>query len=283
MDAPELHYRLPADLKRAVQTDEQHELYLAINEEYRQHLAESATRALSDRLLAASRDAQTLPCRVRTRVNSPDEVFDTYGRFVGDILIQGGGQWINVNTWLAEQGWAFPTFYNSMTAEEIKVLTAATNLAYDGGRGVWQHLADDVGRLDWGPPLPDPEEHEEGCLPARRGRRAGDLPEALPPPGDLGGQPADEDGHRGAHPVPGDPRGSRVPRRRLPPPRQQRQPLLARRLHRARHHHRSPLAGGAGVCGEKVRPDRRHWRAHHELVTGIPKTATVTVFARESR
>lgn len=43
-----------------------------------------------------------------------------------------------------------------MTAEEMEVLTAASNLAYDGGLGVWQHLADDVGRLDWDLRYPSP-------------------------------------------------------------------------------------------------------------------------------
>lgn len=82
-------------------------------------------------------------------MNSPDEVFDTYGRFVGDVLVKLGRDWIDVNTWLAEQGWAFPTFYNSMTPDEIETLTAAANEAYDAGRGVWASVADDVGRLDW--------------------------------------------------------------------------------------------------------------------------------------
>jgi len=91
----------------------------------------------------------TLPCRVRTQVDSPDEVFDTYGRFVGDVLVKVGRDWVDVNTWLAEQGWAFPTFYNSMTADEIETLTAASNVAYTASRGIWASAADVVGRLDW--------------------------------------------------------------------------------------------------------------------------------------
>ena len=130
VDAPELHYRPSAELKKADQTDEQHALYLELNEEYRQPVAESGTVALATFLRSASSDGATLPCRVRTQVNSPDEVFDTYGRFVGNILVQPAGEWVDVNTWLAEQGWAFPTFYNSMTADEIEELTDATNRAH---------------------------------------------------------------------------------------------------------------------------------------------------------
>src|SRR5262245_6346608 len=42
IDAPELHYRPLAALRRNDQTDEQHELYLKWNLEYRQRLGETA-------------------------------------------------------------------------------------------------------------------------------------------------------------------------------------------------------------------------------------------------
>jgi endonuclease YncB( thermonuclease family) len=149
VDAPELHYRPSAELNTSDQTDAQHELYLELNEDYRQPVAESSTVALAELLHGASRDGVTLPCRVRTQVNSPDEVFDTYGRFVGNIFIQINRKWLDVNTWLAEQGWAFPTFYNSMTPNEIEELVDATNRAFFDGRGIWANVPDDVGRLDW--------------------------------------------------------------------------------------------------------------------------------------
>jgi hypothetical protein len=46
IDAPELHYRPSAALRRRDRTSEQQRIYLELNEEYRQYLAETATVAL---------------------------------------------------------------------------------------------------------------------------------------------------------------------------------------------------------------------------------------------
>jgi endonuclease YncB( thermonuclease family) len=162
IDAPELHYRPSALLKPKDRTDQQHELYLERNEEYRQLLAETATLSLTELLQSAGQDP--LPCRVISAVDEPNEVFDTYGRFIGDILVAVTGQEINVNTWLARNGWAFPAFYNSMSEEEILTLWNASDLAWQEGVGVWPHLPDNVGNLDWDliyrrpstNPVPDP-------------------------------------------------------------------------------------------------------------------------------
>jgi endonuclease YncB( thermonuclease family) len=161
IDAPELHYRPAAILKRAEQTNEQHELYLEWNEDYRQPLAESATLALRAFLEQASEDP--LPCVVRSNVDQPNDVFDTYGRFVGDIFVRIAGKERHVNRWLVEQGWALPGLYNSMSPEEISGLIEATTSAYENDLGVWPSLADEVGKLDWkmvfrgkgAPPQPD--------------------------------------------------------------------------------------------------------------------------------
>src|SRR5262249_33207416 len=61
-----------------------------------------------------------LVCTVVTAVDHPNDVFDTYGRLVGNILVTIGGQELNVNNWLVEEGWAFPTFYVSMSSDEIE-------------------------------------------------------------------------------------------------------------------------------------------------------------------
>jgi endonuclease YncB( thermonuclease family) len=140
MDAPELHYRPVAAKKKADQTEKQHTLYLKWNLEFRQLLAESATIALT----AFFQDigSSPIPCIVRTAVDAPDEVFDTYGRFVGDIFVHRGGDHVDVNHWIVENGWAFPAFYSSMSEPEITTIVDLANQAFDGGLGVWPRLND---------------------------------------------------------------------------------------------------------------------------------------------
>jgi endonuclease YncB( thermonuclease family) len=88
---------------------------------YRQHLGESATVKLHD-LISSTSKKNPVSCEVVTFVDHPNDVFDTYGRMVGDVLVNRGGAQVNLNQWLAENGWAFPTFYNSMSETEIKTL-----------------------------------------------------------------------------------------------------------------------------------------------------------------
>lgn len=146
IDAPELHYRPVAELKVAKQSARQRELYLEWNLEYRQPLAESATVALSNMLRAGG---SPLPCTVRSFVDEPNDVFDTYGRMVGEVFVDVGGGELSVNTWLAEQGWVLPAFYNSMSDDEIEAITRAANVAYDAELGVWAVLSERVGSLDF--------------------------------------------------------------------------------------------------------------------------------------
>lgn len=147
IDAPELHYRPVAELKKAEQTEEQHELYLKWNLEYRQPLAESATIALTTLLQKVG--STIIPCTVRSFADEPNDVFDTYGRLVGEIFVKVGSKEVSINTWLVENGWALPAFYNSMSDTEITTLTDAADRAYENGLGVWPELADKVGRLNF--------------------------------------------------------------------------------------------------------------------------------------
>jgi endonuclease YncB( thermonuclease family) len=140
MDAPELHYRPAAAKKKADQTEEQHTLYLKWNLEFRQLLAESATIALTGFFQGIG--TSPIACMVRTAVDTPDEVFDTYGRFVGDIFVRPGGNDVDVNHWIVENGWAFPAFYSSMSEPEITTIVALANQAFESGLGVWPHLDD---------------------------------------------------------------------------------------------------------------------------------------------
>jgi endonuclease YncB( thermonuclease family) len=122
IDAPELHYRPVSRLK-----------------ELRQHYAESAALALAGHLRATFGNKDMLECAAITQVNEPDEVFDMYARFIGDVVVTDGGANFNINQWLVEQGWALPSFYNSMTNDEIRVLTDLTARARDARLGVWAH------------------------------------------------------------------------------------------------------------------------------------------------
>ena len=122
IDAPELHYR-PAPLGKSA-TPAQRASLKPFNKEYRQHLGESATVALSKLLKTAG--AGTLSCTVQTYVDSPNDVFDTYGRLIGDVIVRIGASDTNLNVWLARQGWAFPTFYTSMSNAEIQTVLTAT-------------------------------------------------------------------------------------------------------------------------------------------------------------
>lgn len=140
MDAPELHYRPTAAKKKADQTKEQHTLYLKWNLEFRQFLAETSTLALAGFFQGIG--PGPIQCTVRTAVDTPDEVFDTYGRLVGDIFVRSSGSDVDVNHWIVEHGWAYPAFYSSMSELEITTIVDLANQAFDGGLGVWPHLDD---------------------------------------------------------------------------------------------------------------------------------------------
>jgi endonuclease YncB( thermonuclease family) len=148
IDAPELHYRPQSHLRDSQgRTRRQKERYLEVNEEYRQHGAETATVKLLNFLAKAGQDP--LPCRVETAVDSPDEVFDTYGRFVGDIIVRIGQREYNVNRWLVRMGHAYPAFYNSMSVDEINALRAAADEAWANDRHIWRNLSDYADDFDW--------------------------------------------------------------------------------------------------------------------------------------
>jgi endonuclease YncB( thermonuclease family) len=142
VDAPELHYRPPAEKKKADQTASQRAKYLQLNEDYRQPLSEAATLALAGKVGSAG---QVVNCVVTSRVDAPNEVFDVYGRFVGDITVRPGTTTaLNLNQWLLEYGWGMPSFYSSMSEDEITTLTTLANEAYYANRGVWPSYEDSI-------------------------------------------------------------------------------------------------------------------------------------------
>lgn len=139
IDAPELHYR-PSPPRKI--TEGQRDAFKKGNGNFRQPLAETATVELC-RFLSQS-GADPLRCTVVTYVDQPNEVFDTYGRFVGEILVDVNGVEESVNRWLARSGWAFPTFYSSMGNEEIEAFRSEAAAARKNKVGVWRSLSMDI-------------------------------------------------------------------------------------------------------------------------------------------
>jgi endonuclease YncB( thermonuclease family) len=135
VDAPELHLELMH--KRGEKfPSEQEKKWKALTSDkrYRQHWGARAVKELEDFLkpYVQSGDIDTY---VLTNVDYPNDVFDMYGRFIGDIFIAKDD--ININQWLVEQGWAFQTFYESMNEQEIYKIDAKGMLAKKNLKGIW--------------------------------------------------------------------------------------------------------------------------------------------------
>jgi len=155
IDAPELHYQ-PSALEAAefpgldkagfaAKKKQYHDAKVV--HPYRQLLGATTSKALHDFL--AGGGSPTLPCRVLTHVDVPNDVFDKYGRMVADIEATIGGKTVNINQWTVRTGAAFPTFYSSMLDAEIKTLRALAKTAQSKKVGVWKHLAKTIGAFDF--------------------------------------------------------------------------------------------------------------------------------------
>ena len=143
LDAPELHFR-PQWLGHIGPVERQ--LYNAANASFRQNYAEAATVSLAAKLKEAG--GAIIDCVVRTAVDSPGEVFDVYGRMIADIHVTIGGRDLNVNRWLVERGWAFPSYYASMSADEIEILDGLAKIAREKPEGVWKGVSRDARPFD---------------------------------------------------------------------------------------------------------------------------------------
>jgi endonuclease YncB( thermonuclease family) len=167
IDAPELHYEptaLSKTEKQSLSAAKVNDYHLLVHP-YRQLLGATSTKALHDFLAGVGKT--TFDGRVITQVDAPNEVFDTYGRLVGDIEIAMNGAPVNLNHWLAEQGWAFPTYYSSMTNDEINAVNALAQSARSDKRGVWKFLSKTVGAFDFD--LREPKKNELSVLATDRG------------------------------------------------------------------------------------------------------------------
>lgn len=167
IDAPELHYQ-PSPLSAAEKkglSDAKRQAYHEVTHPYRQFLGATTSKALHDFLSSAG--GPTLACRVFTHVDAPNEVFDTYGRLVGDIEVTVAGKTIDINHWLVEQGFAYPTFYSSMNDDEIKAFLALAKPARAQKLPVWKHLAKTIPAFDFD--LREPRKNETDVLATDKG------------------------------------------------------------------------------------------------------------------
>jgi endonuclease YncB( thermonuclease family) len=118
IDTPELHYPAIGKVdpsKKGTYTNE-----------FRQPFGAGAANALHTYLesFLGTGSGTVIHATFVTQINTANEAVDSHGRFVGDILV-GTATAQSINTWLAQNGWAFPLFYDSMTDKEVQTLVDA--------------------------------------------------------------------------------------------------------------------------------------------------------------
>ncbi len=124
IDAAELHY--PTTETGAL---------VGKNGSYRQARAQLACVQLAERLGAQV----SLSARVVTEVETPSDVFDVYGRFVGEVTANTAGPGtLLLNTFLLEAGLALPSIYTSMDRRDARRYLALAREARSSQRGVWR-------------------------------------------------------------------------------------------------------------------------------------------------
>jgi len=118
IDTPELHYPVMTKWdpsKRGKFTNEFRQLYGA-----------GAANALHAHLksLMGAGDGTVMHATFLTQIDRPADAVDSHGRFVGDIIV-GTASGQSINTWLVENGWAYPLLYDSMTDTEVRTIVDA--------------------------------------------------------------------------------------------------------------------------------------------------------------
>ncbi len=146
VDAPELHYRA-APLKRSNEiSDEERSKFNSINKERSQSFAESSTFALAIFLKSFIDANGLISATFESQVDKPFEVIDTYGRFIGNIKVDGNK---DINIWVVENGWGHPGFYTSMTPGEINTFLVAWRKGKRKRNRPSSELSKDVNNFDW--------------------------------------------------------------------------------------------------------------------------------------
>ncbi|MBI5083543.1 MAG: thermonuclease family protein [Acidobacteria bacterium] len=114
VDDPELHHAPSPPGRSAGITQAMRAAFHDVNHKYRQNWGQSAAKALHDAVAKAG--AGPLDCDFFTYVDAPSDVCDRYGCMVGEVAVRmPGGKTLNTNTWVLTNGWALPSFYDSMS------------------------------------------------------------------------------------------------------------------------------------------------------------------------
>jgi endonuclease YncB( thermonuclease family) len=117
IDTPELHYPAIGKVHPSKKG--------TYRNEFRQPFGAGAANALHKYLQSfLETNSAAIHATFVTKINTANEAVDSHGRFVGDILV-GTAAAQSINTWLVENGWAFPLFYDSMTDKEVQTLVDA--------------------------------------------------------------------------------------------------------------------------------------------------------------
>src|SRR5215471_8578638 len=139
IDAPELHCppgaqhpKTPKANGAAAKTKKKVLPLKGNGGKFRQFQGETSTADL-----AAAVGKAKVPCTITTRVNHPNDVFDSHGRLIGDISFRLKNKTVSISHLAAESGWALPAYYNSMNPSEINFLQALFEEARKKRRGIW--------------------------------------------------------------------------------------------------------------------------------------------------
>jgi endonuclease YncB( thermonuclease family) len=123
VDAPELHY--PTTVGQSVRAKS--------NGDFRQAWGQTAAKELG-KFLKRKFGGGPLRCEVVSQnIAKPQDICDSHGRVVGNVVVNN----IDINLWLLDEGWSFPTLYDGMLNDEIEEAVARAKRARDAGKGAW--------------------------------------------------------------------------------------------------------------------------------------------------
>lgn len=142
VDAPELHYKNYGASYNSNSPEK-----LRNSKEYLQIHGIDSAKILYDFLTSFNKDYLNAEF-FTDNIQNPHDVFDCYGRFVGDVIIYEDGKQISLVKYIAENGLAIPTFYSSMTENEMNTITNYCNLARNSSLGVWAFYSNKLSAFD---------------------------------------------------------------------------------------------------------------------------------------
>lgn len=144
IDAPELHLQIDLRSYPKIPKEKRDKMW---KRKFRQHWGARAVYELGKYLVKKTNsDKHTIKAYAFSRVDKPSDVFDRYGRFVGDIMIVKSKT--NLNQWLVKNNWTFPDFYDSMTSEEISILESKACIGKQKRYGIWAGQSDKLSIFD---------------------------------------------------------------------------------------------------------------------------------------